>query len=378
MTKSIQGESYLKFEFEDGRVECRRQIGGRRFHLRWPTRDAMERDLEAFLRLRELNIDLPMIVEHFAAGKDFSSIKNLGPKGPIGFLDFCDRFYAPHRQKLPSWKNERNRLDFMKREVPFRNRELHTIGRLEIQGWCDAYCHRPTVTSDNTRGHMIKLARTIFKVATRLGFLNENPARDIHIPAVPETSARSFTYQEAHRLYTKADPILRPWMLTALYTGLRPNEIGRRQVAHVDLAAHTLTASGSTRKSRPRILYIHDDLFSDMDVLASSVPNKPLMRDEHDNPVPFPRAAWDRARKAADVHDAKFYYFRHTFRTWLFQTGTTNPEMIDYLMGHKPRGVSARYFHPALSDIKAAIEKLPSVTKPSTPDVASNAQSNIG
>ena len=57
------------------------------------------------------------------------------------------------------------------------------------------------------------------------------------------------------------------------------------------------------------------------------------------------------------------YPLRHTFRAWLYQTGTTNPDMLDYLMGHGIWSMGGRYFHPSLDDVRAAIEKLPSVLK---------------
>lgn len=57
------------------------------------------------------------------------------------------------------------------------------------------------------------------------------------------------------------------------------------------------------------------------------------------------------------------YQLRHTFRTWLYQTKTIDPDMQDYLMGHKIRSMDGRYFHPSLDDVKAAIVKLPSILK---------------
>ncbi len=358
----------LKFIPRNGHIECRWQSGKRRHHRSWPTREALNSDLGAFFYMRELGITPADIVTKIGAGEDRSTLLNLGTEGAVGFEEFCRKFYTPDRSAKPSWPWEKRRLEQILRDPRFAGRQLHVIRTRDIQEWFDAYSHSAKVKSDNTRAHMLKVVRNIFKLATRLHYLRENPAREVRPPPIPETRARALTHQEAVRLYHAADDSLRPWILLTLHEGLRPAEISRLTVAQVDLRERRITVLGSTVKNRPRELYAHDDLVPFLEAAAASLPNVPLVRDDQGNPAPFPRAAFDRAREKAKLAGITYYMLRHTFCTRLLETGTSSEELRAHLMGHKLAGMTSRYTHITPAQVRDAIRKLTSVN--GSPDEA--------
>jgi integrase len=150
---------------------------------------------------------------------------------------------------------------------------------------------------------------------------------------------------------------------------LRPVEISRLTVAQVDLADRRLTVGGRTVKNRPRDIYLHDEIVNLVRVRVEALPNVPLFRDADSTPETFPVTAWNRSRKAARLSDIPFYALRHTFATWLLETGTRDEETRAVLLGHKLTRMSARYTHVTFTMIREAIERLPRVT----PDDAAGA-----
>jgi integrase len=332
----------------------------------WPSRESLETDLQAFFQMREIGLSLPELVSRVRGGQDPASFMNLGPQGPIEFEKYCQKIFMPQRQKLGGWPREEQRLEWIFKQGKFKGRELHTIRPKEVQEWYDGYSNRPEITSDNARANQLKVVRAIFKTATKLGYLIEDPASEVCLPAVPESSSRAPTYNETVRLYLAADPIVRPWFLLTLHAGLRPVEIVRLRVAHVNLEERRLTVIGRTVKNRSRDIFVHDDLVPVFKVLASAVPNLPLLRDEKDRPVPFPRHAWNRTVERAKVQDLTFYMLRHGFATRLLETGTRDPETRAYLMGKRLRSTLSIYTHISFAQVREAIRRLPSVVHPAS------------
>lgn len=361
----MKKQSILTFIREGGHVECSKQLNGRRFHPSWPSWEALEADLAALFELRHRGFSLPQFLEQIGPTGDTSTLANIGKKGIIEFEEFARKVFVPARSKaIKSWEWEEQRFEQFVKESAFMGRKLHTVTDDELKAWYNEYKHREGINSDNTRGNMLKAVRALFKYAVEDNYIRRDPSLVLKLPRVPDSTARAYTHGEVLRLYAAADPHLRPWILVTLYTGLRPpSEVNRLTVGMVDLEERRISVpSGGTRKKRARDFYIHGDLVPFMDVAAKAVPNLPLFRDSKGRPAKFPRPAFDRARIKANLPEMKMYELRHTFKTWLYQTGTRNQEMIDYLMGHVRRGIGAQYFHPTMEEIRQAIVPLPSIT----------------
>lgn len=366
----MKQQDSLNFVLRRNHVECQKQIGGKRVHLSWPTWEDRDKDLQALFEMRMKGYSLPEFLAQCNTAGNSSLVANIGPKGPVEFERFAQEVFPPHRKaQIQSWDWEEPRLLQFMTESAFKGRQLHTICEDELTSWYKSYSQRPTVTSDNTRGHMAKSIRALFKGAVELEYLRESPALKIKIPKIPNSTSRAYTIGEVVRLYLAADSVLRPWVLFPLYTGLRPpSEVERLTVGKVTLEERRLSIpDGGTRKSRARELYLHDDLMPFIEVAAAAIQNLPLFRNGEGKPAKFPRPAFDRARKAANLPDLTMYQLRHTFKTWLFQTGTKNTEMLDYLMGHSQERMGGRYLHPSLDDAREAIVKLPSILKAVSP-----------
>ncbi len=351
----------LRFVRRKGHIECRRQVAGKRHHVSWASRRALEHDLDAFFKLKVLGVRMRDLVMRMQGGEGSATAVAVGPRGAIDFNTFCQKPLDASRKHKPAWKWERKLINRFLNDGLFGRRQIHTIRPHEVQEAYDRYANHPKITSDNTRANFGKAFRVIFRTAVRLGYLRHDPSDALKIPSIPESRARALTLQETIRLYNAADATVRPWILLTLHAGLRPAEIARLTVSHVDLNERKITVTGSTVKNRPRQLYVHDDLMPVLREAASSIPNLPLLRTGEGEPAPFPRKEYERARKAAKLDGTTYYMLRHTFCSRLLETGTRDEETRAAIMGHRLRGMTSRYTHVTPAMIREAIERLPPV-----------------
>lgn len=70
------------------------------------------------------------------------------------------------------------------------------------------------------------------------------------------------------------------------------------------------------------------------------------------------RKAWDRARIACGLPHARFHDLRHTYASWLVQSGAGLTHVRD-LLGHSSLAVTSRYSHLATDDLRQAVSRLP-------------------
>lgn len=352
----------LTFVKLKGHIEIEKQIGQRRFHLSWDNPAALKRELEAFLEAQRRHISLADFLAQVAESEAPEHVRLPGSKGQIELEEFCRKILPEYRGRMAGWKRELSRINWILANGRFSRRALHSIRPREIADFYQDYARRPEINSDNTRAHMIQAIRAIFRTAFEVGYLRDNPSTGMKMPGIPETNQRALTRGEAERLVLGAEIRVKKWILLPLYTGLRPIELSRLRVGHVDIGERRLRVVGRTAKNRTRDIYIHDEIYDILKERAAAVPNLPLLRDDKGGPEPFPRTIFARARGWASLADISLYTMRHTFATWLLETGTRDEETRAVLLGHRLSRMSARYTHVTFEMIREAIKRLPRVT----------------
>ena len=69
------------------------------------------------------------------------------------------------------------------------------------------------------------------------------------------------------------------------------------------------------------------------------------------------RSAWETAVRVARLDDVRFHTLRHTFASWLVQSGV-NLQEIQRLLGHRSLAMTLRYGHLAPESQRLAVAKL--------------------
>jgi integrase len=224
-----------------------------------------------------------------------------------------------------------------------------------------------------------KAIRTALNKARRQGLLTVNPAEAVDLPGTDIVQRAAFSPAEVKMLVDAADGEWKTLILLAYYTGARLSDCCRMEWEAVDLANGVLTyTQGKTGKEVA--VPIHPDLRTRLEGLAGldTAPKfiMPGMADKgpggrHGLSETFKgimrKAGVDAQRVERDVgvrtlSRRTFHALRHSFTSALANAGVA-PELRMKLTGHTTEAVHRGYTHHELETLRAAIGKLPEITK---------------
>jgi integrase len=342
--------------FKRGRqVVLEYEFAGRRMHRSWPDREAMHQDLDAIFWLRDHGQPVYTLIN--TDHGQTALVQNIGPKGTILLQDFIEKQFEVNRMQAlspASRLREKQRLKQIKASLG--QKKLHEIDAQVVEAFRNEYRKRaPSASGIN---HMIKPLKAIFKMATAWGYLRANPLRDVKLLKEPPGRVRFLTVEALRTLHTRARADVKPWIILAAYTGLRKSALHALTWSDINPDTRVLTVNNS--KGRAYEVYLHDEVLKVLEVLPKSTTNLHVFQQRFDN-RPFRRAC-----TAAGLQNFHFHDLRHTYATWLRESGA-DPMTIAQLMGHRVAAMTGRYAHLTLAQMKRAIEKLPSLAAEENP-----------
>jgi integrase/recombinase XerD len=186
-----------------------------------------------------------------------------------------------------------------------------------------------------------------------------NPSMKLARPEYESAPVVPFTDPDLHKLlracartrYPKRNTAI---VLTLLDTGCRAGELSRIKVCDVDLETGAITVApfGSSRKSRPRIVYVGTSTRRALwRYIANSnlQPPAPLFG-MTPNGLKLLCARLGKLSRVSDVHPHRF---RHTFALNFLKNGG-NSIVLQRLLGHATMDMTARYVLLASADLAAA------------------------
>lgn len=267
-----------------------------------------------------------------------------------------------------------------------------SIGRLRLQDVRDTHLQR--ILNDQagmSLSHAEKVRRVLremFSRARKSRLISYDPSEDLELPAVINGKHRSITEEERNVILEVAK--YHPsglWVLTLLYTGMRPGEAAALNWADVDfqnnmIHIHSALESGSTRLKAPkteaglRDIPIHSDLRWRLQE-AKGKPFDPVFKTQsggRQNSGSISRL-WKsllremNIRMGAEVYrnqikepkvadDLTMYCLRHTFATDCARAGVPL-ETVRWLMGHADISTTANiYQHRDDTTLRAGIALL--------------------
>jgi integrase len=160
-----------------------------------------------------------------------------------------------------------------------------------------------------------------------------------------------------------ADEVAKPWILLALYTGMRPTELEALKWDDIDFENREFVVRES-KTGKKRQVYIHDSAWEMVKDLGASTGSALLLRTWQDRKERWkrPEKFIQKAFKAAKISDACYRDLRRTCATWLFDAGV-EWAVIKLVLGHQMRDATAIYARTTQKLIRGAIEKLPALPK---------------
>lgn len=271
-----------------------------------------------------------------------------------------------------------HQLEILCRHIPeeLRSKELPAILPMQLQAFFNAFAQ---TASKSYMDKMRVLVHSLFADALDNGLIDKDPSKRLRVPHVAERPRSAFTMEEVKMIvsYVMARPESKMGVavLTLLLTGLRRGELLGLQWS--DLTDNTLTVNRAVfmEQGRPcvqehvaktlgslRTIPLLPELSYRLHVLPQTGPyvfgtkNGTLM-----HPRNFSR---DYAKffqmLQEDEPDVRFlspHCCRHTFATLSLAAGA-NLRTVQQLLGHTNIETTARYAHPDMEVMRAAVDGL--------------------
>lgn len=236
-----------------------------------------------------------------------------------------------------------------------------------------------SIVSPATVNRALTTLKKLFNHAEKCGYGVTNPVRNVEFLNEGPGRTRVVSFDEEIKYLAKASQPLADIAQIILDTGLRPEEVFRIRVEHLDFVALTIfNPFGKTRAAR-RTVTMTANVCAILRKRAKAARGPFVFRSKGswDKPIKSVRKAHDHAVEKAGIQEHfRLYDLRHTFATRAVAGGVDLPT-LSAMLGHTSIQMTMRYVHPAeeqkkiaagkfeafrLAGIAQAIEKTRSVT----------------
>jgi integrase len=184
--------------------------------------------------------------------------------------------------------------------------------------------------------------------------LHEQPVKDIkwsrHFLDEPEERIRWLTSEELERLLDHLPDHARVAVAWSVYTGMRLAATYDLTWAAIDFAKAECAIVKKGGKGQT--IFLSPDA---MLLLAELPRHGPFVFDRTNR-----RKVFEKALSDAGIENFRWHDLRHTHATWLRQAGAAL-EIVQRSLGHKSIKTTERYAHVADSEMRGALQRLPSI-----------------
>lgn len=187
----------------------------------------------------------------------------------------------------------------------------------------------------------------------------ENDLRDARDRANDHRRTRRYVLLPSLREAEFVDA-LRPAVLVSIMTGLRKSELFNLQWSDVDFMNRVVWVRDEHAKSgKARYVPMNDPLY---DVLVTWKPlansnSEYVFAGESGEPIQCMKKSYAVVLKAARVENFRWHDMRHTFASWLVQSGV-DLNIVRELLGHASLATTMRYAHLAPNNKLRAVAAL--------------------
>jgi len=240
-------------------------------------------------------------------------------------------------------------------ESLLRNHILPAIGDLYMdevrrQHLVDLFTQHQIDHKPGSTNRVIVLVRHLFNTAIKweVPGVTKNPSKDIPKIADEGQRQRFLSVEEAQRLMRAVEEsnskMLKYIVAMLLLTGARRNEVLHAKWEDFDFSARQWLLP-KNKSARPRYIPLSDAAIR----LLETVPRV------YDCPYAFPNPdtgkpymqlfnSWDTARRRAGLEDLRIHDLRHSFASFLVNSGRSLYE-VQNLLGHARPATTQRYAH---------------------------------
>ncbi len=229
---------------------------------------------------------------------------------------------------------------------------------------------RTRISSGTINRYFAAISHVLSVAVHELGWLHENPVRSVKKLKEPRGRVRFLSPEELKRLVdacrAERNRFLFPFVLIALSTGMRKNEVLGLKWADFDAKARHIVLHDSKNGER-RSVPVPPNVCVTLGILRKEAELHLAKTTLMDVQYIFPgrkaggrldiRQPWERAVKAASIEDFRIHDLRHTAASYLAMSGSGLLE-IAHVLGHKSLDMVKRYAHLSPQHTAKALQNL--------------------
>lgn len=214
------------------------------------------------------------------------------------------------------------------------------------------------------------LLRRMFNVARKQWkWKISNPVAEIELPKVNNSRIRYLNHTEYARLFKSLNDIeerwLKPFVITALETGLRLSNLCNLLWSEVNLFTKMIMIDAEKMKNRDNLgIPLTDVAYNTLRELqrVQSISHNYVFHDNGEKLYYVKvQRAFRKALSLASIEDFRFHDLRHSFASKCVQAGI-DLYAVQKLLGHKDGRMTQRYAHLSSDYLRAAVAKLNKTT----------------
>jgi excisionase family DNA binding protein len=289
-------------------------------------------------------------------------------------VDFIEKYSKLNKRKN-SVRSDENGLQNL--NAFFGKKALSAITPQLVEGY---KAMRKLNVSNASVNREISLLKTILNTAVLWEIIPKNLIAGKRVKRLEEPNRRMriLTPEEASRLIDGADKGLQPFLIIALQTGMRRNEILSLGWKDIDFASHEIRVDAETSKSRK-------ERFVPMNPLVEAVlfarpktsPQFVFHNKATGSYIKDIKTAFGTACRKARIKGFRVHDLRHTAATWMVEDGV-DIVTIKEILGHASLETTQRYCHPNKEAKRRASMRLAERLKPTKMDILEDKQALEG
>ncbi len=201
--------------------------------------------------------------------------------------------------------------------------------------------------------HLYRLACGEWKLLPRFA----NPCLDVTTPQVRDERTQHLSPEQFRRVLAAAPERMKPIFALLPATGMRRGELLGCKWQYVDGTRILLPTS---KNGEPKEIHLNGFAQSVLGSIPQGEPDDLLFPDVTPEAVSM---AFHRVCTLLNISDIRLHDLRHTFATWLRQSGT-ELDVIASQLGHRDLRMTKRYARIAASQVRSAVAGLDALLLP--------------
>ncbi|MFH1386062.1 MAG: tyrosine-type recombinase/integrase [bacterium] len=256
----------------------------------------------------------------------------------------------------------------------FRGYLLTKINLALIEGYVEHRRRENPELSDKTVINELFTLSAVFKRAIRLGYLKENPVKNLEMPKYTRPEMKCFTPKEMELIFANCSKYLRPILMLGITTGLRHSEICNIKWDNVDLEAGIIKIvcdeTFKTKNKKNKLAIIVPQLRGELEYLKECwvdymndniMPRQPhqmvyVFCHNNGRPIKSFAQSFEKLMKKLCIEKASPHTMRHTFITYHERFG--DPYLTQKMAGHSDQRQTQGYYHVQLERMKESMEPI--------------------